>query len=79
MPLDFFMGKPQRNGEYVCNVQDRTQPEWTRPIILNWHDGKWYFPRSNNQYPSGVFGWTGPLPIGRLDDPFPPTVQEYSL
>lgn len=79
MSIEFFMGTPHRDGEYVCFIQDRTQPEWVRPIILNWFEEKWYYPRSNNQFLNGVFGWTGPLPVGRLDDPIPPTVQEFSL
>lgn len=79
MSIEFFMGKPQRDGEYVCYIQDRTAPEWTRSIILYRHEGKWFYPKSNNEFHSGVFGWTGPLPVGRLDDPMPPCVQEFSL
>jgi hypothetical protein len=26
MSIEFFMGKPQRDGEYVCYMQDRTRP-----------------------------------------------------
>jgi hypothetical protein len=79
MGIEFFMGTPQRDGEYVCYIQDRTQPEWMRPIILCRYEDKWFYPKSNNVFTSGVFGWSGPLPVGRLDDPTPPTVQEYSL
>jgi hypothetical protein len=79
MSIEFFMGKPHRDGEYVCYIQDRTQPEWVRPIILHWYQSLWYFPRSDKEYTSGVFGWMGPLPVGRLDDPHPPVLQEFDL
>jgi hypothetical protein len=79
MSIEVFMGKPQRDGEYVCYIQDRTQPEWVRPIILQRHEENWYYPKSSNEFHSGIFGWCGPLPVGRLDDPHPPCIQEYSL
>lgn len=79
MSVTFSDGKPRCGGDYVCLIQDRTQPEWVRPIILNWHETRWYYPKSNNEFTSGVFGWLGPLPVARLDDPFPPAVQEFNL
>lgn len=78
MSIEFSDGKPALNGDYVGLIQDRTQPEWVRPIILHWHDGRWYYPKSNNEFTAGVFGWLGPLPVGRLDDPFP-LVREFDL
>jgi hypothetical protein len=50
-----------------------------RPIILCWHEDCWYYPKSNNDFPGRVFGWLGPLPVGRLDDPHPPVMQEFDL
>jgi hypothetical protein len=79
MSIEFFMGKPCRDGEYVCYIQDRTQPEWMRPIILHRYEEKWFYPKSNNVCAHKVFGWSGPLPVGRLDDPTPPSIQEFSL
>lgn len=79
MGLFFAVETPPQNAEYVCYIQDRTQPDWLRPIILHWYDGEWFFPRSDKEYPNRVFGWTGPLPVGRLDDPHPPVVQEFDL
>lgn len=79
MSIEFFMGTPQRDGEFVAYIQDRTQPEWVRPIILHWYEGKWYYPRSDREFAGGVFGWMGPLPVGRLDDPHPPAVMEFDL
>jgi hypothetical protein len=79
MDIEFFMGRPHRDGEYVAYIQDRTQPEWMRPIILCWHEDCWYYPKSNNDFPGRVFGWLGPLPVGRLDDPHPPVMQEFDL
>ena len=79
MGIDFHYGKPGRNGDYVVLIQDRTAPEWVRPIILHWHDGLWYYAKSNNEFTAGVFGWLGPLPVGRLDDPHPPSVPEFDL
>ena len=79
MGIEFFMGKPQRNHQYICYVIDRTQPEWLRPIILSWYHEKWYFPRSDKEYPGEVYGWSGPIPTGKLSDPLPPTIQEFDL
>lgn len=79
MSLEFFMGKPFRNGDYVVFIQDRTAPDWMRPIILHWHDGRWYYPKADTEFRAGVFGWNGPLPVGRLDDPHPPALQEFDL
>jgi hypothetical protein len=79
MGLFFVQDDPAKNAEYVAYIQDRTQPDWLRPIILHWYDTKWYFPRSDREYPNRVFGWTGPLPVGRLDDPHPPCRQEFDL
>lgn len=79
MSIEFFMGTPQRDGEYVCYIQDRTQPEWVRPIILHRYEERWFYPKSNNEFVNGIFGWSGPLPVGRLDDPTPPCIQEFDL
>lgn len=79
MAIEFLMGKPKYSGDFVCLIQDRTQPEWVRPIILHRHEDRWYYPKSSNEFTAGVFGWFGPLPVARLDDPFPPTVQEFDL
>lgn len=79
MGIEFFIGKPQRDGEYVCYVQDRTAPEWVRAIILHRYEEKWFYPKSNNEFTAIIFGWSGPLPVGRLDDPHPPTVPEFDL
>lgn len=79
MSIQFFMGTPSRDSLYLCYVQDRTQPEWMRPIILQWFRGEWYFPRSDKKYGERVFGWSGPIPTGKLTDPIPPTVQEFDL
>lgn len=77
--VEFLTGEPERNGQYVCYVRDRTQPEWLRPILLQWHYTKWYFPRSDKTYQELVYGWSGPLPVGKLSDPVPPVLQEYDL
>lgn len=79
MGVEFIRGKPDINGQFVCYVRDRTQPEWLRPIILSHYYGTWYFPRSDKKYPERVYGWSGPLPTGKLSDPIPPTVQEFDL
>lgn len=79
MAVELLLGSPQKDGEYTAFIQDRTQPDWVRPIILHWYAGKWYFPRSDREFPSPVFGWVGPLPVGRLDDPHPPVVMEFDL
>lgn len=79
MGLFFSADEPPKDSEYAAYVQDRTQPDWLRPIILQWYMGKWYFPRSNKEYPNQVFGWTGPLPRGKLTDPIPPVEQEFDL
>lgn len=77
--IDFHWGTPEKDGEYVCYIQDRTAPEWVRPIILHWFEGRWYYSHSNTEFRSGVFGWCGPLPVGRIDDPHPPAVMEFDL
>jgi hypothetical protein len=74
-----FHGQAASRRRIRCYIQDRTQPEWMRPIILNRYEDKWFYPKSNNEFTGGIFGWSGPLPVGRLDDPMPPTVQEFSL
>lgn len=79
MGVQFSSGEPGKNGQYVCFVRDRTQPEWLRPVILHWHYKHWYFPRSDKQYPNCVYGWSGPLPVGKISDPIPPTEQEWDL
>lgn len=79
MGLFFAADAPPQDSEYVCYVQDRTQPDWLRPIILQWYGATWYFPRSDKEYPNRVFGWTGPLPKGKVTDPIPPVVQEFDL
>lgn len=77
--VEFNTGAPERNGHFVCYVRDRTQPEWLRPILLCWYYRDWFFPRSDKNYPEEVYGWSGPLPTGKLTDPVPPTLQEYDL
>lgn len=79
MGLFFAADAPPKDGEYVAYIQDRTQPDWLRPIILHRFAGKWYFTRSDTEYPHQVFGWSGPLPVGKLDDPVPPVMQEFDL
>ncbi len=79
MGLCFLTAEPSKDSEYIGYVQDRTQPEWLRPIILQWYQGAWYFPRSDKLYPNKVFGWSGPLPKGKLCDPHPPVEMEFDL
>jgi hypothetical protein len=79
MGIEFETGEPPSNGHYVAYVRDRTAPEWLRPILLYWGFKEWFFPRSDKPYPEKVFGWSGPLPTGKVDDPIPPTVQEFDL
>jgi hypothetical protein len=62
MGLFFVQDDPAKNAEYVAYVQDRTQPDWLRPIILHWYDTKWYFPRSDREYPNRCTDGPGRCP-----------------
>jgi hypothetical protein len=78
MTIENSAGRPEKPGLYAAEIYFG----WK---LLEWHDGawwheeKWYYPKSSNEFHSGIFGWCGPLPVGRLDDPHPPCIQEYSL
>jgi hypothetical protein len=70
MSIEFFMGKPHRDGEYVCYIQDRTQPEWMRPIILNRYDRQVVLPQVEQRIYERHFRVVGTVagrPAGRSD------------
>lgn len=63
-------GLPPKEGSYVVYVNDDVAP--SMPVasraIMQWSEGRWWYPMSTQAYREHVYGWIGPLPVLRLED-----------
>lgn len=69
--IEIREGSPPRNGSYVAYVNDDLIPAVAvaaRKMLLQWHDGKWWYPMSTQYYRDTVYVWIGPLPVLPLED-----------
>jgi len=73
--MDFNSGTPQSDGRYLCIVENDLQPSWALPVILTWR-GQWLLPTSEKPHKWPIYGWIGPLPIGRLSKMFPEAFKD---
>lgn len=64
--------EPATEGRYLAFVADDVTKIYARPIVLMWDKGWWYYPTSSVRYSPKVYGWFGPLPVGKLTELFPP-------
>jgi hypothetical protein len=61
-------GTPPQPGLYVAYVDDNVPSGFAARRILMWHEGRWWYPHSDQFYRGCVYQWIGPLPALRLED-----------
>lgn len=70
---------PVGDGRYLCFVSHDLERGTALPIILTWHDGAWHLPYNMVVHKAPVYGWAGPLPVGRCAQLFPDVVSEAAF
>lgn len=62
-------GRPKFVGRCIAYVRcDNPEIPVPDTILLQHFDGKWYYPRSLQQYEGEVLGWIGPIPLPGLSE-----------
>jgi hypothetical protein len=55
-------GTPTFSGVYAVYVDDPDAAQLAKRDFLMWHDGRWSYPHSDQNFRGVVHGWIGPLP-----------------
>lgn len=70
---------PIADGRYLCFVSHDLERGTALPVILIWHDGAWHLPYNMIAHRAPVYGYAGPLPVGRCAQLFPDAVSENAF
>lgn len=61
-------GTPISNGMYVAYVEGPLK-NFLKKELLMWVQNKWSYPSSDQNYRGQIYGWIGPLPALKIEEP----------